>query len=983
MKSCNRALRLACLLLVLLSGLNSASSQGRIQDYVVTNFSGGFNSIINTGNVWYQYDCFTGAYGISMPFAFNFDKQNIAAGSTIYATSYGAIALSSTMPPAWSASVQGNQNYPALLNFMEAAICTGFQHWGNPDYRHAWQVTGSSPNRVLTIEMRSIHFIGAAGGQGNGPGSYNTDVQVKLYETTNVIEYLYSQPGRGMGNNYYYYPSIGINGYKTPTFSSKSVATSVTTVPSQNYRFTPPPPPAQLSLQPKSLSFGSVSAGVPVTLCATINSVGQNPLVFQAASISGTADYTIASAPAVGTTLNPGQSTQICVKFNPLASGARNGILTVVTNGADSGSQQISLSGIGIAPSISVPVTDFYRKTKITVGDTANAVIAIQSTGTGPLRINSVTFGGGNPDQYKLIKAPTAPIAVGQWDSIYISYRPTFEGRHDATVIINSDAINTPVVTARVLGIAIMPRLSVSPLNLNFDSVRLGESLCKTITLTNPGTDTVNVLKVIRTFSDADFSFGGLAKTDTMIMPEQTKQYEVCFTPTHVGTRVATLRFYSDIRKTIPDGRDTSQFIVNIMGTGVPAGALAFTGNLVDSAVVGMENCVTDVITNTGTADFTVMSATIAGTNASEYSFKGITFPFTLRAGESTNIMYCLTPSDRGPRTASLVLTGSSAEQVVTTSLPLNGFGLQVCANSDPISAFSTMTMVGASDTAVVTVTNCGDLATAYNAVLASGSTAYSIIGASTSAVVAPGATTTFNVVYTPTSVGANSTSLTITGTGIGSQPMTIALGGSGAGVVANGSGGNAGTTKVNECVDFAVTLTNNGNIDWTPGTPQFAGADAAEFTFISLSPETITAGGTGTMTLRYCPTNEGNSIASFNFPNSAPAPVGGFTYNVSGVASGVKSVSTQAAAKGFVLEQNHPNPMTNSADFRIITPKESLVRVDLFDATGALVRTLVNERIGGERVISVDASTLVSGTYNYVLTSGDVRLVRQMTVVH
>jgi hypothetical protein len=96
-----------------------------------------------------------------------------------------------------------------------------------------------------------------------------------------------------------------------------------------------------------------------------------------------------------------------------------------------------------------------------------------------------------------------------------------------------------------------------------------------------------------------------------------------------------------------------------------------------------------------------------------------------------------------------------------------------------------------------------------------------------------------------------------------------------------------------------------------------------------------------------------------------------------------VKGVASQSSSKGFVLEQNRPNPMTNSADFRIVTPKESLVRVDLFDATGAFVRTIVNERISGERTINVDASTLASGTYNYVLTSDDVRLVRQMTVVH
>lgn len=447
---------------------------------------------------------------------------------------------------------------------------------------------------------------------------------------------------------------------------------------------------------------------------------------------------------------------------------------------------------------------------------------------------------------------------------------------------------------------------------------------------------------------------------------------------------MARLTFYSDIGRTIPDGRDTSQFAVNIEGIGVPFGRLALSGIVTNEAIVGIQNCVVDSIRNTGSADFIITGATLAGANASEYGFSGLVLPMTLKAGRTIPFSYCLTPTERGPREGSIVLTGMSSGEAGSATIPLNGIGIQVCAKTDLNIVFDdAMTSVGLSDTATITVTNCGDLASTYTATLGSGSAMYAILGASTSPEVAAGMTTTLRVAYTPTSIGSNNATLTILGNGPGAAPMTVSLRGVGAGVAVVGAGGNAGTVRVDECVNFTIALTNNGNIDWTPGIPEFTGADAAEFTFVSLAPLTISAGGTATLTLRYCPTNNGVSNAAFSFPNADPEPVTAFNYAISGTGTLGGGVNESSSLRGFVLGQNHPNPMKMSTSFRITIPSENMVRIDLFDLTGVFVRNVVNERMSGERTIELDASTLPSGTYNYVLTSGDVRLVRQLTIVH
>ncbi len=976
MSAWNRLLKSCCVLVVLLIGLNTASSQGRIAAYSVTNFSGGFSSIVNAGSVWYNYNVWTQVTGMTLPFNFPFDNATINAGTTIYATSSGSLALSSTYPINFYQTAQANQTYPSLLSFMGGYLSTGSRHNGLYDNWYATQ--GVSPNRVFIVEFRNVHFQCANNWQNN----YSINVQVKLYETTGVIEYLYEQNGRYMNSNCWSLPSIGINGRTSPSFSSKTVSSNVSTSPSQNLRFTPPPPPAQLSVQPKLLAFGNVTAGSPTVLCATVKSVGPAPLVINSGSISGTADYTILSGPAPNTVLASGASTTYCIQFNPQASGSRTAILTIVSTGADSGTQSVNLTGIGVAPGIAVPITEFFRKTKITVGDSAFAAVPFQSTGTGPLTITSVQIASGNTDQYVIKSFPTAPIPIGGWDTIHIMYKPTFQGRHDAVIWINNNSINAPRVTLRTVGTAIMPRLAITPLRLDFDSVFLGETVCREVTLYNPGTDTVNVLRVIQTFSDRDFSFTPLSSADTMILPEQTKVYRVCFSPVNVGTRLASVRFYSDIGRTIPDGRDTSQFILDIIGVGVPYGSLALSGSVVDSAVIGFQNCVTDMIRNVGTAPVTIFSASLSGVDAAEYSVSGMTFPMTLAAGESRPVTYCLTPTARGTRTASLVLTTSSEGQSTNAVLPLNGVGLLVCASSDRTTAFDdAMTAVGTTATATITVTNCGDVATAYTATPNWTVGPYTLVNGSTP-VVPPGGTTTFEITYTPSAIGASTAAISVVGNGVGSIPFTINLGGVGAGVAASATGGNAGDVKVNECEDFTVTVRNDGNVDWTPGTPAFAGANAADFTFVSLAPETIAAGSTGTMTLRYCPTTLGNSTATLSFPAANPLPVSNFAYGVSGNGTPAASVSSATASKGFVLGQNYPNPLAISASFSVMIPKEAMVRIDLFDLTGAFVRNIANERMSGERMITVDAATLASGTYSYVLTSEDVRLVRQLSIV-
>ncbi|RMG36664.1 MAG: T9SS C-terminal target domain-containing protein [Methanobacteriota archaeon] len=84
-----------------------------------------------------------------------------------------------------------------------------------------------------------------------------------------------------------------------------------------------------------------------------------------------------------------------------------------------------------------------------------------------------------------------------------------------------------------------------------------------------------------------------------------------------------------------------------------------------------------------------------------------------------------------------------------------------------------------------------------------------------------------------------------------------------------------------------------------------------------------------------------------------------------------------------FVLEQNYPNPFNPSTEIRFEVPEKSPVSLRVFDITGRMVTTLVNEVLpGGSYRITYDAGQLPAGVYFYQLSSSGIRLTRKMVLV-
>lgn len=122
-------------------------------------------------------------------------------------------------------------------------------------------------------------------------------------------------------------------------------ATAGTPAPSPSPSPTPVPSSASLSATPSSLGFGTQALNTPTTQTIKITNTGTIALAITQDTIAGSGFSVGITTPV---NLNPAQSVNVPVVFNPGSAGTVNGSLTLVSNGKTVLS--VPLTGTGLAP---------------------------------------------------------------------------------------------------------------------------------------------------------------------------------------------------------------------------------------------------------------------------------------------------------------------------------------------------------------------------------------------------------------------------------------------------------------------------------------------------------------------------------------------------------------------------------------------------------------------------------------------------------
>jgi hypothetical protein len=84
-----------------------------------------------------------------------------------------------------------------------------------------------------------------------------------------------------------------------------------------------------------------------------------------------------------------------------------------------------------------------------------------------------------------------------------------------------------------------------------------------------------------------------------------------------------------------------------------------------------------------------------------------------------------------------------------------------------------------------------------------------------------------------------------------------------------------------------------------------------------------------------------------------------------------------------YALEQNYPNPFNPSTRIAFALPRDSRVRIEVYDLVGRKVATLIDDDLSaGTHSVDFDASRHSSGVYFYALTTPGQVMTRKMMLV-
>jgi hypothetical protein len=95
------------------------------------------------------------------------------------------------------------------------------------------------------------------------------------------------------------------------------------------------------------------------------------------------------------------------------------------------------------------------------------------------------------------------------------------------------------------------------------------------------------------------------------------------------------------------------------------------------------------------------------------------------------------------------------------------------------------------------------------------------------------------------------------------------------------------------------------------------------------------------------------------------------------------KSVEDVNIPLSFNISQNFPNPFNPVTKINYELPKDTKVKLVIYDILGREIKTLVNEiKQSGKYTVEFNGSNLASGVYFYRIQAGDYIAVKRMVLV-
>jgi hypothetical protein len=422
----------------------------------------------------------------------------------------------------------------------------------------------------------------------------------------------------------------------------------------------PPAARAQkLNCNPCTNDFRKVRVGKSISYSFLLENPSGRSITILSNSIHGTGfSFGYFPLPA---TIGPRSSLSLPVLFTPPDGGEAKGDVTIKSD-AENSPLRIDMSGRGAGGEESggqlavSPASLSFGSVPVGSNSTAQATLTASNAAV------TITSDSSTNAEFAIV-GMTLPVTIkaGQNLPVTIQFSPSASGNASGKAQFTSNAENSPAIENLTgVGVAQQNReLTISPSTLNFGNVTVGSNASLQATLTAPGASvTISSDQV-----SSEFAILGLTLPVTL-QAGQSLPVTIQFSPSASGAASGTAQLISNA--------ENSPTAESLTGTGVAQTSreLSISPSSLNfgDVTVGSSASLQATLTAPDAA------VTISSDQVSpEFAVLGMTFPVTIKAGQSLPVTIQFTPSASGAASGKAQFISNAQDS--PTSEALSGTG--------------------------------------------------------------------------------------------------------------------------------------------------------------------------------------------------------------------------------------------------------------------------------------------------------------------
>jgi MYXO-CTERM domain-containing protein len=289
-----------------------------------------------------------------------------------------------------------------------------------------------------------------------------------------------------------------------------------------------------VELVPKDLNFGRSNVGVTTSQGIAIKNVGEKELYVSNISFDDVPSGAPGAALDFSTEVvfpllvKPGESTLVSLKFTPRAVGLRQARVIVHTNDK---AAEASLQGEGTSPRLVVDPSTVDFGSVLVGSVSAPRTLRLTNTGTGPLILSSMAFGGADAAAF-ILTSPGLPVSLlpGVTKEVVVALRPDAERSFAAQLLVESNDTSASSVVVPLSGTGIRQQLQLSASSLEFGKQLINHTSSPRKVVVKNGGGVNATLTALTVEGASQFTLTKLA-LPLVLAPGQEQELAVAFTP--------------------------------------------------------------------------------------------------------------------------------------------------------------------------------------------------------------------------------------------------------------------------------------------------------------------------------------------------------------------------------------------------------------------------------------------------------------------